>query len=266
MTATKSMSGSESADIAEDNTTPGPEMRAPVRGRFFKLLHPLASYLVTNVTVTLVWLWFRVLNRTTVIGRSNVGYDRNTLLLSNHQTMIDSFVVGVMAYYPHSWWKPYLIPWNPAAVENFYRNPVLSWFSDLWRCIPIREGRRDLQALRRMIKVFPRGVMTLFPEGTRTRAHKVGPGRVGAGLIMLSAHPKVIPVAIDGMDEVLPIAAWWPRMFKHIYVYYGAPVEYSDYLNMPRTKQTSQDLVDRVMERIRDQYAALRRLRGKTVE
>lgn len=199
------MSGSESAGISEDNTTPGPELRAPVRGRFFKLLHPLASYLVTNVTVTLVWLWFRVLNRTTVIGRSNVGYDRNTLLLSNHQTMIDSFVVGVMAYYPHSWWRPYLIPWNPAAVENFYRNPVLSWFSDLWRCIPIREGRRDLQALRRMIKVFPRGVMTLFPEGTRMRAHKVGRGRSGAGLIMLSARPKVIPVAIDGMDEVLPI-------------------------------------------------------------
>ncbi len=117
-----------------------------------------------------------------------------------------------------------------------------------------------------MIKVFPRGVMTLFPEGTRMRTHKVGPGRVGAGLIMLSAQPKVIPVAIDGMDELLPIGAWWPRMFKHIYVYYGEPLDYSDYLNMPRTKQTSQDLVDRAMDRVRDQYAALRRLRGKTVD
>jgi 1-acyl-sn-glycerol-3-phosphate acyltransferase len=240
-------------------------VRAPRRGRFFRLLSPFARYIVPNLTVAFGWFYFRILNRTTVIGREHVGYDRNTLLLSNHQTMIDSFLVGMMCFYPQSWWKPYLIPWNPAAVENYYKNPFLAWFSDVHKCIPIREGRQDLQALRRMIKVFPAGVMTLFPEGTRMRGPRVGRGRLGAGMIMLSARPKVIPVAIDGMEKVLPIGAHFPRIFKHIYVSYGPPVDYSDLLDKPRNKDTFQQVVDRIMERIRVQHQDLRRRRGLPV-
>src|SRR5881398_3949115 len=62
--------------------------QAPRRGRLFHLFWPVTSYVVTNVTVTLFWLVFFVFNRTVVIGRRNVGEERNTLLLSNHQSML----------------------------------------------------------------------------------------------------------------------------------------------------------------------------------
>lgn len=130
--------------------------------------------------------------------------------------MIDSFLVGLVAYYPKSWWRPYLIPWNPAAVENFYRNRILAWLADHWKCIPVRPGRRDLHALHEMIEVLPHGVMTLFPEGTRSRDGSVGPGRPGAGLLILATRPRVIPVAIDGMREVLPLGRVWPRVWRRI--------------------------------------------------
>ena len=235
----------------------------PRRGRLFRLLWPLTHYLVTNLTVTLFWIFFFVLNRTRVYGREHVGTARNTLLLSNHQSMIDSFLVGLVAYYPRSWWRPYLIPWNPAAVENFYRNPVLAWLADQWKCIPVRPGRRDLHALRRMIEVLPRGVMTLFPEGTRTRTGAVGPGRPGAGLLILATRPRVIPVAIEGMRDVLPIGRARPRLFRRIDVMYGPPVDYAEFLDWPRDRATAQALVDKVMERIRAQHAELRRRRGE---
>ena len=54
------------------------------------------------MTVTLFWVLFFVFNRTVVIGRRNVGEERNTLLLSNHQSMLDSFLVGLGALYPQS--------------------------------------------------------------------------------------------------------------------------------------------------------------------
>ena len=107
------------------------EIEVPRRGRLFKFFLPLMNYIVVNVMVAIFWTLFRVFNRTTVIGRGNVGYDRNILLLSNHQTMIDSFLIGSMCFYPQSWWKPYLMPWNPAAVENYYKNAFLAWFSDV---------------------------------------------------------------------------------------------------------------------------------------
>ncbi len=175
--------------------------------------------------------------------------------------MIDSFLVGLAIYYPRSWLKPHLLPWNPAAVENFFNTPFLAWLADNWRCIPVREGRRDTGALRRMINVLPNGVMTFFPEGTRSRDGTVGSGRPGAGLLVLSTKPKVIPVAVDGMHEVLPIGRWIPRMFKRVYVHYGEAVDYTDLLDKPRNKETAQVLVDRVMAVIAEKHAELRRLR-----
>jgi len=234
---------------------------APHRGRLFQLLWPVTSYLVTNVTVTLFWVLFFVLNRTTVIGRRHVGEERNTLLLSNHQSMLDSFLVGLGAFYPQSWLRPHLIPWNPAAAENFYKNPILAWLADNWKCIWVREGRHDLHALHRMIQVLPAGVMTLFPEGTRSRDGSVGPGRAGAGLLILATRAQVIPVAIDGMQKVLPVGCYVPRIFKRISVSYGPPVDYAEFLAMPRTRETAQALIDRVMEAMQVQHAELRRRR-----
>jgi len=229
----------------------------PRRGRLFRLLWPVTSYLLTNLTVTVFWVFFFVLNRTTVKGRKNVGTERNTLLLSNHQSMLDSFLVGMAAFYPRSWIQPRLLPWNPAAAENFYRTPILAWLADNWKCIWVQPGRRDLHALHRMIQVLPHGVMTLFPEGTRTRDGSVGPGQAGTGLLILATRARVIPVTIEGMREVLPIGKSIPRIFKRITVTYGPPVDYTEFLAQPRTRETAQALIDRVMAAIRAQRVEL---------
>ncbi len=231
--------------------------RGPQRGRLFRFLWPVTSYLVTNITVTLFWVWFFVLNRTTVVGNKEVGDEPNTLLLSNHQTMIDSFLVGLATYYPKSFLKPHLLPWNPAAVENFFKTPLLAWLAENWRCIPVREGRRDMHALHRMTKVLPKGVMILFPEGRRSRDGSVGPGKAGAGLVALATRARVVPVAIKGMNQVLPIGSVVPRIFKRIRVSYGKPVDYSDLHEMPRSRETAQLLVDRVMDAIRQQQGLM---------
>src|SRR2546426_8660059 len=183
----------------------------PRRGRLFRLLWPMTSYLVTNLTVTAFWVLFFVLNRTRVSGRKNVGTEPNTLLLSNHQSMLDSFLVGLAAFNPRSLVQPRLLPWNPAAAGNFYRPPILAWLADHWECSWEQPGRRDLHALHRMIQVLPRGVMTLFPEGTRTRDGSVGPGHAGTGLVILATRARVIPRAIEGGREGLAIGARVPR-------------------------------------------------------
>lgn len=235
--------------------------RAEHRGRLFNFLWPFARYAFTNLTVTVLGIpLFFILNRTRVFGRDRVPQRRNTLLLSNHQSMIDSFLVGVCAYYPQSFIKPHLIPWNPAAEENFFRPWWLALLSDLWKCIPIRPGRRDLRALYRMMRALSDGTMTLFPEGTRTRDGTIGPGRAGSGLLILGNRPAVVPVTIDGMDRVLPVGSRFPRFFQRIYVYYGQPVDYSDLADQPRSKEVAQELVDRLMGILREQQAEIHRL------
>ncbi|KPK80182.1 MAG: hypothetical protein AMS25_09805 [Gemmatimonas sp. SM23_52] len=223
----------------------------------------ITSYLLVNITVTFASFFFFILNRTTVTGRRNVGEEPNTLLLSNHQSMIDSMPIGIGAYYPKSWIKPYLVAWHPAARENFFRNRLIAWFSTHTRCIAVRPGRRDLHALHKMIEVLPQGTVILFPEGTRSRSGDVEEGRPGAGLLILATRPRVIPVAIEGMREVLPIGKIVPRIGKRIHIEYGPPLDYSEFLDKPRTRETAQAIVDKVMEAIRAQHTEIRRLRAK---
>ncbi len=239
------------------------EVRAPKRGRVFKFLFPFTSYVAIGIAATVFWVYFFVLNRTRVIGKHNVGQERNTLLLSNHQSMIDSFLIGVAAYFPHALWKPHLMPWNPAAEENFFKTPLLAWFSENWKCIPVRRGQRDFHAVHRMSQELPKGVIILFPEGTRTRDGSVGPGRPGVGLVALATQPRVIPVAIEGMNRALPIGRVFPRFFQRISVSFGEPMDCSEFFQMRRTRETTRLLVDRTVEKIRVLHEELRRETGR---
>jgi 1-acyl-sn-glycerol-3-phosphate acyltransferase len=98
-------------------------------GRVSNILWHVTSYFVSNISATVSWIFFRVLNRTTYIGRQHIGREPNTLLLSNHQSMIDSMPIALAAFYPKSWLRPYLVPWHPAARENFFKNKLIAWYS-----------------------------------------------------------------------------------------------------------------------------------------
>ena len=51
---------------------------------------------------------------------------------------------------------------------------------------------------------------------------------------------------------------WVPRVFKRIRVTYGAPVDETEFLAMPRTRETAQAVIDRVMGEIRGLQGELR--------
>lgn len=239
--------------------------RADHRGRLFNAVWPFTRWVLANVTATVGAVLFFGLSRTEIIGRRNVPRARNTLLLANHQSLIDSFLIGFGAYYGPAFVRPWLIPWNPAAEENFYKNAHQAWWSDQWKCIPIAPGRRDIRALYRMIRALGSGTMILFPEGTRSRSGRVGKGRPGAGLVALADHATVIPVAIEGMREVLPIGAAWPKPFKRVTIVYGPPLDYGEFVGEKRTKENAQAIVDRAVAVIRYQHDWIRRYRSGEV-
>lgn len=171
--------------------------------------------------------------------------------------MIDSFLVGMFAFYPMSLIRPEVMPWNPAAEENFYRTPILAWLADNWKCIPIKQGRKDVGAIFRMAEALKTSPMTLFPEGTRSRDGSIGKARGGAGLLILETRPTVVPVCIDGMDKLLPIGSVFPRLFKRIYIHYGEPIDLSEFYGKGKTKEVAQAMMNQVMDRIRSMHAEI---------
>jgi len=232
------------------------------RGWLFRLTFPVTHYLITNLSVTIGYIFFHFLNRTTVIGKENVPQKINTLLLSNHQTMIDSFLVGMCGFFPSSLFRPRLIPSNPAAEENFYRTPFLAWVADNWKCIPIKKGRKDIGAIYKMAQALRKSPMTLFPEGTRSRDGSIGKPRAGAGFLILETNPTVIPVCIDGMDKLLPIGSIFPRIFKRIYVYYGEPLDLSEFYGREKNRDVAQSIMTQVMENIRRMHSKIQTMKA----
>jgi 1-acyl-sn-glycerol-3-phosphate acyltransferase len=208
------------------------------------------TYLWINTTAVIANFFFRVLNRTEIIGKENIPANRSLLLCSNHQSMIDSFLIGAIAFYPRVLIRPDLLPYHPAALENFFKGRLMSWMSKKWRCIAVRRGEHDMFALSQMIKSLKNGTMILFPEGTRSRTGRVGSGRVGVGKLIYDSRPLVIPVAIQGMDKVLPIGCVVPRIFQKIRIIYGEPLDLDDYFTMEPGKSTSRMIVERVMEEV----------------
>ncbi|NIM95035.1 MAG: hypothetical protein GTO18_15150 [Anaerolineales bacterium] len=229
------------------------------RSRLFRVLWPVTHYLITNLFGTLGYIYFHLLNSTVVIRKENIPHQPGTLLLSNHQSMIDSFLVGLCAYYPVSLIRPSVMPWNPAAEENFYRNRILAWLADNWKCIPIKRGRKDLRAIFKMVGGLRTNPLILFPEGTRSRTGNIGNGRLGAGFLILETWPTVIPVCIDGMDRVLPIGSVFPRLFKRIYVSYGRPLDLSEFKGKGKGKRTANALMDKIMEAIKELHREIQK-------
>src|SRR2546429_8782549 len=106
---------------------------------------------------------------------------------------------------------------------------MLAWLADNWRCVWVQPGRHDLHALHRMIQVLPSSVMTLFPEGTRTRDGSVGRGQAGTGLLILATRGRGIPVGVGGVRGGVPIGSSVPRGFKRVRGADWAPVGYAGF-------------------------------------
>jgi len=219
-------------------------------GRLLQPLDLMASWLIINLTSFLAFFLYRVFNRTRVYGRKNVGTQRNTLIMPNHRTMIDSYLVGHLSSWPTGFIKPHVLPYHPAAEENFFRNRCIGWFSSHWRCIPVKRGCRDFRALEIMSEKLPKSHMVLFPEGSRSRDGKLKRGRPGSGKLIKDTGCRVIPCYVQGMEKVLPIGKAFPRFFNSITVIFGEAIPLDDLRALPDGKETSQKIIDRVMSHI----------------
>jgi 1-acyl-sn-glycerol-3-phosphate acyltransferase len=95
----------------------------------------------------------------------------------------------------------------------------------------------------------------LFPEGTRHKDGKLGPGNRGVGKIIYDTRPAVIPTALVGLNN------WeFPRFQQQGTVVFGAALDFSDLFQRDDCKETHLLIVERVMKAI----AAL--LSGEGVE
>lgn len=158
--------------------------------------------------------------RVRVVGREHIPQTGPCLLVANHASFLDPFVIGAAA--------PRTIHYITYAF--FYYHPVCHWFCKRAHCIPIKKEGNDVSALKQTLRLLKQGeIVGIFPEGARSKDGKIGKTEPGTALIALKSNVPILPAGIQGTYEAFPKGAKFPKP-RQITISFGRPFFLTDYI------------------------------------
>ncbi|MBI4446003.1 MAG: AMP-binding protein [Acidobacteria bacterium] len=119
------------------------------------------------------------------------------------------------------------------ASDYFFDKSVKRWFfSTFLNVVPIERQESSLAGLRMVKSILNNGEpILIFPEGTRSRSGMLQPFKAGLGLIAWELKVPIVPVAIEGTFQAMPVGTFLPRR-RRVRVTFGDPVFMEDYQNL----------------------------------
>jgi 1-acyl-sn-glycerol-3-phosphate acyltransferase len=91
----------------------------------------------------------------------------------------------------------------------------------------------------------------LFPEGTRSRDGRLHRGHCGAAHAALTTGAPLIPIGLEGTDQILPTGARFVRPFRTATIRIGAPIHMPELGVSRSTNRARRIVTDELMRRIR---------------
>ena len=132
--------------------------------------------------------------RLEVTGLRNLDQQRTYLLMGNHQSLFDLFVI------------PAAIPLTYVAVEAAYHFsiPLWGWLVNRWGCIPIHrenleKAKQSLETARQRLREGTS--IIILPEGHRTLTGELGAFKKGPFHLARQAGADILPFAIRGLFD-----------------------------------------------------------------
>lgn len=149
-----------------------------------------------------------------VHGVEQVPMVGGVVLIANHQSFLDPVLATVAL--PREC--------HYMARDTLFRNRWFRRLIESLNAFPVKRGTADLGAVKETLKRLKAGgLVTLFPEATRTHDGSIAPMQPGGVLIARKAGVPVVPTLIAGAFEAWPRQARFPRP-RRIVVAYGEPV------------------------------------------
>ncbi len=131
-----------------------------------------------------------------------------------------------------------------AKVET-WDSRFLGWLFDLWEAIPVRRGEPDVEAFHRSLEVLKEGgILTVAPEGTRSRHGRLLKGRPGVVILALHSGAPILPIAHWGGEQFSSNLKKMKRTPFHVRV--GKPF-YIQSEGVRVTREIRQAMVDEIM-------------------
>jgi 1-acyl-sn-glycerol-3-phosphate acyltransferase len=205
--------------------------------------HPRARKAIYVVAVLILHMLLMMLFGYRRHGVKRVPLKGPLLVIANHQSYLDSLVVGC-AIYPRVA--------THLARSGLFKSGGFAALIRLFNAIPIREEEGDLGAMRSVIERLKLGdAVIIYPEGSRTHDGELQPFKRGVTLIAKKSGCTVLPVGVTGAYQAWPRWRKSPRLFgNRVRVMVGEPIDAPSLLSdgqdaaLARLERVVAELVD----------------------
>jgi 1-acyl-sn-glycerol-3-phosphate acyltransferase len=185
----------------------------------------------------------RVAWRPRVRGLQNIPVHGGVILAANHLSFVDSLFMPLMC--------PRDVVFLGKA--DYFETWRTRWFFEAAGVIPVRRngGSAGEAAILAGIRALRAGkVVGIYPEGTRSPDGRLYRGKTGVARMALEARVPVVPVAIGGTPEIMPIEAKMPRLHGRPTIEFGKPLQFERYHDRPRDRFVLRSVTDEIMYEI----------------
>ena len=239
----------------------------------FRLVHRMNQgrwkrfWTLCQRTTGRTWIDFCTYNLMHVYGVENIeatDHDCPIVLVANHRSFFDMYVVSAMLFKHTKWYKELYFP---VRAKFFYQSPlglfvnfVMGWWSmypPIFMATDHHKRLFDKFSTRRLIDLCRNGrghQIGFHPEGTRNLnddPYSLLPAQPGIGKLIKEAEPQVIPVFIAGLGNKLPrqVLGNWTGG-PPIRIHFGPKIDLSVFLAMKNHVRTYKMIGEEVMSKI----------------
>lgn len=191
-----------------------------------------------------LWSWLilkTILSPVEVTGLENIDRTQPVVFAANHISALDIPLI----------YTSLPVPFRILAKKELFRYPFMGWHLSRSGQIPVddKDARSNLRSLARAVDTVKSGMaLMVFPEGGRSKTGQIQSFLSGAFYVAIKAGAPVIPMAIVGTYQVLPMNTFHIRPgILHLVI--GKPIATADY--SPRDMDK---LSQRVQKEIEDMY------------
>ena len=216
------------------------------------------------------WIHLSTYNLMRVYGLENieaVDHERPVLLVANHRSFFDMYVVSTTLFRKTRWRKQLFFPVRGRffyqSLVGMFVNLVMGWWSMYPPFFaggdkPIPEKREfDKYSFRRLTQLCREGagnVIGFHPEGTRNKnadPYSYLRPQPGVGKLIRDANPQVVPIFIAGLGNRLAkqvLGNWFGG--DKIRIHFGPQIDLSEFMTKKDHVRTYKAIAEFVMSKI----------------
>ena len=176
-----------------------------------------------------------------VIGAENLDKNQAAVYAVNHLSYMDTPVV----------FSKLPFQFRILARHDLFRIPFIGWYLRRSGQIPVDSShiRSSLSSLNRSVQVLKQGMpLVIFPEGGRSPNGRLQSFLSGVAFIAIRAQVPVVPMALVGTYELMPMHTYHLRPHP-LYLVVGKAISTTEY-----TTKTADTLTRRIHDEIASMY------------